>query len=97
MSGTPLWLNSLRTAAAMLALLLSLGFVVWRQARALDALAELDRIGARRMLLAAELAELDRRMQMLESRAWVVPQAERRLGLRAPQADEIVILPAVNL
>lgn len=97
MSGTPLWLNSLRTAAAMLALLLSLGFVVWRQARALDALAELDRIGTRRMLLAAELAELDRRMQMFESRAWVVPQAERRLGLRAPQADEIVILPAVNL
>ena len=97
MSRATFWLSSLRTATAMLALLLSLGFVVWRQARSLETLAQLDRVRSRQLLLAAELAELDRRTQMLESRAWVVPQAERRLGLRAPQADEIVILPAVNL
>jgi hypothetical protein len=75
------------------ALLLSLGLVVWRQARALEALAELDGVRGRRAVLAAERTELARRIQRLESRGWVVPRAERRLGLRPPQADEIVILP----
>jgi hypothetical protein len=74
-------------------LLLSLGLVVWRQARALEALAELDEVRGRRVVLAAERTELERRIQRLESRGWVVPRAERRLGLRTPQAEEIVILP----
>ncbi len=87
---------TLRVAAGAAALLLSLGSVVWRQSRALETLAELDRDRDRRTLLLAERAELDRRIQKLESRGRVIPDAERRLGLRIPQAAEIVILPGVG-
>lgn len=88
--------GSLRVAQATLAtvgLIMALGLVVWRQGRALEALAELD--GARREkgLLIAEQSELARRIQVLESRAHVVPEARRRLGMRTPEAAEIVILP----
>ena len=86
-------LGGLRAALGVGALLLALGLVVWRQARALEALAELDEVRGRHAVLAAERTELGRRIQRLESRGWVVPRAGRRLGLRTPQADEIVILP----
>ena len=89
-------LGGLRAAAAVGVLLLSLGLVIWRQARALEALAALDEVRERRALLAAERTELERRIQMLESRSWVLPEAERRLGLRTPEADEIVILPGAS-
>ena len=86
-------LGRLRAAAAVAVLLLALGLVIWRQTRALEALAELDAVRDRRALLVAERTELERRIQTLESRGWVLPAAERRLGLRTPRADEIVILP----
>ena len=93
--GTPArgWMGGLEAVAALAVLLLSLGFVAWRQPRALDALAELERVRSRRAVLVAERTDLERRVQRLESRGWVVPEAERRLGLRTPRAEEIVILP----
>ena len=86
-------LGGLRAAAAVGVLLLALGLVVWRQSRALEALADVDEVRSRRAVLEAERTELERRIQTLESRGWVLPEAERRLGLRTPQANEIVILP----
>jgi hypothetical protein len=86
-------LGGLRAAGAVGVLLVALGLVVWRQSRALEALAAVDEVRSHRALLEAERTELERRIQTLESRGWVLPQAERRLGLRTPQAGEIVILP----
>ena len=82
-----------RTGVAVAALLGSLGLVVWRQARALEALADLDQVRTERGLLIAEHADLERRIQVLESRTRVVPEALRRLGMRTPASTEIVILP----
>ncbi|MSR36634.1 MAG: hypothetical protein EXR95_08335 [Gemmatimonadetes bacterium] len=88
--------GSLRVAQATLAtvgLIMALGLVVWRQGRALEALAELDSARREKGLLIAEQSELARRIQVLESRAHVVSEARRRLGMRTPEAAEIVILP----
>ena len=78
------------TAAVLLG---SLGFVVWRQARALEGLADLAQVRTERGLAIDERADLERRIQVLESRARVVPEARRLLGMRTPNASEIVILP----
>jgi hypothetical protein len=82
-----------QTAVAALALLGALGLVVWRQGRALEALAQLDGTRREKALLVADQAELERRIQVLESRTRVVPAARRVLGMRTPGAAEIVILP----
>ena len=47
--------------------------------------------------LTAEQVELERRVQRLESRSRVVPEARRRLGMRMPDAREIMILPGAEL
>jgi hypothetical protein len=86
-------LGGLRAAISVGVMLLALGLVVWRQSRALEALADVDEVRSRRAVLEAERIELERRIQRLESRGWVLSAAERRLGLRTPQANEIVILP----
>ena len=74
-------------------LLGALGFVAWRQTRALKGLADLSQVRAERGLALDERADLERRIQALESRARVVPEARRLLGMRIPNTSEIVILP----
>ena len=81
------------TVLAMISLLLALSLVTWRQARSLDALAQLDRIEREISLLEAEKEELERTIQSLESRGHVVPTAREELGMRTPTAEEIVFLP----
>ena len=71
----------------------ALGLVAWRQARALEGLAGLSQVRAERGLALAQRGDLERRVQMLVSRAQVVPEARRLLGMRTPNASEIVILP----
>lgn len=73
-------------------LLAALSFVPWRQSRARESLAELDRLQREMSLVQAEMAEFQRRVQQLESRGHVVPAARERLGLRTPGAGEIIIL-----
>lgn len=85
-----------RAGVALAALVGSLGLVAWRQARGLEALAELDRERRDRSFLISEGAELERRTQVLESRSRVVPEARRRLGMRTPASSEIVILPGAT-
>lgn len=80
------------TALVVAVLLAALSFVTWRQSRARESLAELDRLQREVSLIQAEKAEYERRVQQLESRGHVVPTARERLGLRTPGADEIVIL-----
>ena len=82
-----------RSAVAVVVLLGSLGLVTYRQGRALEALAELDRIRTDHGVMVAERADLERRVQMLESRSRVVPEARRRLDMKTPDATEIVYLP----
>lgn len=82
-----------RASLAVVVLVTALALVAWRQSRALEALAELDRARQEKGLLLAERAELERRVQVLGSRARVVPEARRRLGMRTPESAEIVILP----
>jgi cell division protein FtsL len=81
------------TALAVAALLAALSLVTWRQARAREALVELDRLQREISLVQAHRSELERRLQTLESRGWIVPTARARLGMRPPHADEIVLLP----
>ena len=75
---------------AMAALLASLTLVTWRQSRALEALAELDHARSEVSIARAERDELTQRIQGLESRARVISEATRRLGMRTPEASEIV-------
>lgn len=79
-------------ALAVALLLASLSLVTWRQSRALEALATLDGIRRERSLAEAEVTELTRRIQHLESRTRVVSEARERLGMHVPGDDEIVHL-----
>ena len=81
-----------RVVLAVAALLASLSLVAWRQARALTALEVLDDLRREVTLGEAERADLDRRIQFLESRGRVVSEAAVTLGMRKADAGEIVIL-----
>jgi len=82
----------IRTALAVVSLLGALGLVTWRQSRALEAMGELD--DARRMASVneAERVDLARTIQVMESRAQIVPRARDELGMHTPDATELVIL-----
>jgi cell division protein FtsL len=86
--------NPLLVILAAALLLASLSLVTWRQARALEALAELDGLRREISLLEAVRTDLETRIQALESRARVVPAAGARLGMRRPNdaSGEIVLL-----
>ena len=62
-------------------LLGSLSLVMWRQARAMETLAEVDALQREQALARAEGEELRRRIQVLESRGRVVPAASSLLGM----------------
>ena len=80
-------------AAVTLAMLLgSLGLVTWRQSRTLETLAELDQVRGQASVARAQAVELDRDIQVLTSRARVVPEARQRLGMHTPDASELEIL-----
>ena len=82
-------------AAVTIALLLgSLGYVTWRQSRALETLAEWDEVRRQAAVAQAQVVELEREIQVLTSRARVVPEARARLGMHTPDASELVILLA---
>jgi hypothetical protein len=82
----------IRLALAFAALFASLSMVVWRQSRALEVLRELDRTRTAAAITEAERSDLSRQLEFLESRAHIVSEASRRLGLRVPSADEIVLM-----
>lgn len=85
-----------RVGLALAVLLASLSLVAWRQARALEALQDLDRVRRDISLAEAERAEVNRRIQYLESRGRVVPEARDRLGMHVPMGEERVLLDEVG-
>ena len=85
-------------AALSVALLLAaLSLVTWRQARAREALGELDGLRRELSLMTAERNELGNQIQVLESRGRVVPEARDRLGMRTPAGAEIVWLAGADV
>jgi cell division protein FtsL len=86
--------GAIRMAAACALLFVSLSMVVWRQSRALEELRGLDAARSTRAILQAERSELQREIQLLESRTRIVAVASERLGLRVPAATELTILSA---
>ena len=86
--------NLLGRATVTVAVLLgALAFVTWRQSRTFEALEGLEAVRRQTSIASAERVELERRIQFLESRARVVPEARRRLGMHLPDASELVFLP----
>jgi hypothetical protein len=83
-----------RAAVTIALLLASLGYVTWRQSRALETLAEWDELRRRTTAAQAQLVELEREIQVLTSRARVVPEARALLDMHTPDASELVILLA---
>ena len=83
-----------RAAVTIAVLLGSLGYVTWRQSRALETLAEWDDLRRSTAVARAQVVELEREIQVLTSRARVVPEARAELGMHTPDASELVILLA---
>ena len=83
-----------RAAVTTAVLLGSLGYVTWRQSRALETLAEWDAVRRQNAAARAQMVELEREIQVLTSRGRVVPEARTRLGMHTPDATELVILLA---
>jgi hypothetical protein len=81
-----------RAALTLAVLLGSLGFVTWRQSRSLETLAEWDEVRRQVSVSRAQVVEIDREIQVLTSRARVVPDARLLLGMHTPDASEIEIL-----
>ena len=71
----------------------SLGMVTWRQSRALEVHSELDEVRRQVSVARAERIELERAIQVLESRGRVVPVATADLGMHMPDGSEQVFLP----
>lgn len=82
-----------RAGFAVVALLGALAMVPWRQSRAMEALGDLDEIRRQTSLVEAERVEMERTIQVLESRGRVVRQARQRLGMHTATAADLVILP----
>jgi hypothetical protein len=77
----------------LVALLAALWAVIARQTAALNAARALTEQREERASLEGRRSELDRRVRAGQSRAVLLPRAQR-LGLRLPADTEIILLPA---
>lgn len=77
----------------LVALLAALWAVIARQTASLNAARALSDTRQERATLESRRAELERRIRAAQSRAVLLPRAER-LGLRLPADTEIILLPA---
>ena len=84
-----------RRVIAFVVLLGALGLVTWRQSRTFEALTVLDEVRRESSVAEAEKIELERTIQVLESRARIVPEARERLGMHTPDGFELVILAGI--
>ena len=85
-----------RGVLAFFLLVTAFSAVTWRQSRSLEALAELDDLRRQTSVAAAERVELERDIQVLESRATVVSLARDVLGMHTPQGEELALRSAVE-
>ena len=86
------WATLSLVALGFSGLLAALSLVTWRQSRAFEALAELDRLERSLSLAESERTELGRRIQGLDSRTRISSVAQERLGMHRPDASEMVLL-----
>jgi cell division protein FtsL len=80
-----------RAALTFVILLLSLGFVTWRQSRAFEANQALDELRRQVSVAQAEQIELERDIQVRRSMTNIVGAAEA-IGMVTPHAEDLVIL-----
>ncbi len=95
MNGRDRWGSLSLLALGFAAVLGALSLVTWRQARAREALAELELVRSEIALSEAEQTELRRRIQSLESRKRISEWAERELGMHQPDASEMVLMQGI--
>ena len=76
----------------LVALLAALWAVIARQTAALNAARALTGLREERAALEGRRADLERRVRTAQSRAVLLPRAERQ-GLRLPADTEIILLP----
>ena len=80
-----------RVVVALLAYAAALTAVAWRQSTTRETMGEINRL-SRELAVASDLREeLAREVLDLEERRWVAAEAYRRLGLRPPSEEEVVI------
>lgn len=82
-----------RVALVLACVFGSLGLVAWRQTRASMHLREINQLQREIDIVRAEIATLQRRLQRLQSRGYIMEVAGSRLGMRLPESDEILLLP----
>jgi len=80
-----------RVILALVAFAFALTAVAWRQSTTRDTLAEIERLSRELAVAADAREELARDVLVLEERRRVVEEAGRRLGLRPPGEEEVVI------
>lgn len=80
-----------RVIVALVAYAAALTAVAWRQSTTRETMAEVDRLSREVAVAADHREELAREVLGLEDRRWVVKEADRRLGLRPPREEEVVI------
>lgn len=80
-----------RVIVALVAYAAALTAVAWRQSTTRETMAELDGLSRELAVAADHREELAREVLGLEDRRWVVEEADRRLGLRPPSEEEVVI------
>ena len=86
------WATLSLVALGFSGLLSALSLVTWRQSRAFEALAELDRLEKSLSLAESERTELLRLIQGLDNRTRISSVAQERLGMHRPDASEMVQL-----
>ena len=80
-----------RVILALVAYAAALTAVAWRQSTTRETMGEIDLLSRELAVAADEREELARELLGLEDRRWVVEEANRRLGLRPPSEEEVVI------
>jgi len=80
-----------RVIVALVAYAAALTAVAWRQSTTRETRAEIDRLSREMVVAADHREERARELLGIEDRRWVVEEADRRLGLRPPREEEVVI------
>ena len=80
-----------RAVVALAILLASLTAVAWRQSSTRETMEELATVERELAVATDEREELARELAGLESRPWIGAEAAKRLGMRPPSEQEVVI------
>ena len=80
-----------RAIVVAVSFLAALAAVAWRQSTTRETMVEIQRLDRELAVAADEREELVRELVGIEGRPWIGAEAARRLGLRAPRDQEVVI------